>query len=213
MITGAGRAMSSVSRISLAPYPKTSRDTVLTSNGWKSKKIACKGGQKTHWISPDLKLEFRTLSAALEFVKLCIGRSEEEALCYYIRARKGNPQGLEIISGHGSVEAAKQNVATFVSDSRNDNANECYICGDGGVLVCCDHCPKSFHLNCHIPRLRSDQLPEEWKCCECLASEMVFMSSGDCKGELVVFYSGLESVVSTQPHCCFLTRLFRIKIL
>ncbi|XP_026221198.1 tripartite motif-containing protein 66-like [Anabas testudineus] len=55
----------------------------------------------------------------------------------------------------------------------------CAVCLNGGDLLCCDRCPKVFHLDCHIPALivfplgdwvctlcRSDQDPEEAYDCE-----------------------------------------------
>jgi len=29
----------------------------------------------------------------------------------------------------------------------------CAVCHNGGDLLCCDNCPKVFHLQCHIPAL------------------------------------------------------------
>uniref|UniRef100_A0A3Q3EBW5 PHD-type domain-containing protein n=1 Tax=Labrus bergylta TaxID=56723 RepID=A0A3Q3EBW5_9LABR len=31
----------------------------------------------------------------------------------------------------------------------------CAVCLNGGDLLCCDHCPKVYHLACHIPPLIS----------------------------------------------------------
>jgi len=46
------------------------------------------------------------------------------------------------------------------------NEDWCAVCMDGGELVCCDNCPKVFHINCHIPRLAS--IPEDpWQCLLC----------------------------------------------
>jgi hypothetical protein len=39
----------------------------------------------------------------------------------------------------------------------NNSSNEdwCAVCHNGGELLCCDTCPKVFHLNCHVPSLTS----------------------------------------------------------
>lgn len=34
-----------------------------------------------------------------------------------------------------------------------EHDDDCYICFNGGELVCCDFCPKVFHRDCHIPAL------------------------------------------------------------
>jgi hypothetical protein len=41
----------------------------------------------------------------------------------------------------------------------------CYICGDFGLVACCDRCPKVAHLEC----LKVQELPEgEWSCPVCI---------------------------------------------
>ncbi len=37
----------------------------------------------------------------------------------------------------------------------NDDPNEdyCAVCHNGGDLLCCEFCPKVFHLECHVPTL------------------------------------------------------------
>ncbi|KAG8135824.1 hypothetical protein E2320_008806, partial [Naja naja] len=51
-----------------------------------------------------------------------------------------------------------------VSEYKNDD--ECAICRDGGELICCDGCPKAFHLGCLIPPLT--EIPSgTWRCGSC----------------------------------------------
>jgi hypothetical protein len=62
----------------------------------------------------------------------------------------------------------------------HDNSDECFICCMGGSLVCCDHCDKSFHLECHIPPLNAVPFGE-FKCCECLALSLkTLFHCGEC---------------------------------
>ncbi|KAF6384331.1 autoimmune regulator [Rhinolophus ferrumequinum] len=47
------------------------------------------------------------------------------------------------------------------------NEDECAVCHDGGELICCDGCPRAFHLACLSPPLR--QIPSgTWRCSSCL---------------------------------------------
>ena len=65
---------------------------------------------------------------------------------------------------------------------QGEHDDDCFICDNGGELVCCDFCEKVFHMACHIPPLPT--LPADdsyWKCCECSASEQKEMRRcGDC---------------------------------
>ncbi|XP_074199312.1 autoimmune regulator isoform X1 [Camelus bactrianus] len=47
------------------------------------------------------------------------------------------------------------------------NEDECAACRDGGELICCDGCPRAFHLACLSPPLR--EVPSgTWRCSSCL---------------------------------------------
>ncbi|XP_066445582.1 autoimmune regulator-like [Eleutherodactylus coqui] len=46
------------------------------------------------------------------------------------------------------------------------NDDECSVCRDGGELLCCDGCPRSFHLSCLMPPLT--YIPSgTWRCSSC----------------------------------------------
>ncbi|NWW88075.1 AIRE regulator, partial [Rhynochetos jubatus] len=50
-----------------------------------------------------------------------------------------------------------------------ENEDECAACGDGGELICCDGCPRAFHLACLVPPL--PRVPSgTWRCDSCVAS-------------------------------------------
>uniref|UniRef100_A0A4W4H6W9 E3 ubiquitin-protein ligase TRIM33 n=1 Tax=Electrophorus electricus TaxID=8005 RepID=A0A4W4H6W9_ELEEL len=54
------------------------------------------------------------------------------------------------------------------TDGKEDDPNEdwCAVCQNGGELLCCDRCPKVFHITCHIPVLRSSP-SGDWMCTFC----------------------------------------------
>ncbi|XP_034196335.1 E3 ubiquitin-protein ligase TRIM33 isoform X1 [Osmia lignaria lignaria] len=66
-----------------------------------------------------------------------------------------------------SSDNSKNTAASMTKDDPNEDW--CAVCMDGGdAVLCCDKCPKVFHLYCHIPSLRS--FPDEsetWQCMLC----------------------------------------------
>uniref|UniRef100_A0A8D2Q501 E3 ubiquitin-protein ligase TRIM33 n=1 Tax=Varanus komodoensis TaxID=61221 RepID=A0A8D2Q501_VARKO len=79
-------------------------------------------------------------------------------------------------SGHGLVNG-KSPVRSLMhrsartggeGNNKDDDPNEdwCAVCQNGGDLLCCEKCPKVFHLTCHVPTLLS--FPSgEWICTFC----------------------------------------------
>lgn len=51
-------------------------------------------------------------------------------------------------------QSAGQPVSEKRAEPEEDpNEDWCAVCQNGGELLCCDKCPKVFHLTCHIPTL------------------------------------------------------------
>ncbi|XP_066542866.1 autoimmune regulator [Hoplias malabaricus] len=58
------------------------------------------------------------------------------------------------------------------SESVERNDDECAVCKDGGELICCDGCPRAFHLTCLVPPLTS--IPSgTWRCKFCNGSRVM----------------------------------------
>lgn len=73
----------------------------------------------------------------------------------------------------------------------DENEDYCCICLDGGdEIICCDFCPKVFHLRCHIPAI--SEIPpedEKWQCNYDTTKEMVDTLINACSDK-----SGSETV-------------------
>ncbi|XP_076832804.1 autoimmune regulator [Brachyhypopomus gauderio] len=68
----------------------------------------------------------------------------------------------QTVETHGHQQGAPKTRAVDVE--RNDD--ECAVCKDGGELICCDGCPRAFHLTCLVPPLTS--IPSgSWRCKMC----------------------------------------------
>jgi len=44
----------------------------------------------------------------------------------------------------------------------------CAVCRCGGELVCCDTCPRVFHVECHVPPLNELSMSDNWRCSLCM---------------------------------------------
>lgn len=70
----------------------------------------------------------------------------------------------EQVGADGSVQ---ENVGVVVRECVEIESEDfCAVCSIGGELLCCDRCPKVFHLTCHVPSLL--RFPTgDWVCTLC----------------------------------------------
>ena len=70
-----------------------------------------------------------------------------------------------------SLQASKQQDVSAADENQpvDHNKHYCNICKDGGELLCCDRCPRSFHPIClGLTDEQVDALPEgDWYCPQC----------------------------------------------
>lgn len=66
------------------------------------------------------------------------------------------------------VDSGSQDIPDNMEQKREKkNRNSCSICRNGGDLLLCDNCPKSFHLECL--KLKASDIPEgSWYCTNCM---------------------------------------------
>ncbi|XP_038145271.1 autoimmune regulator [Cyprinodon tularosa] len=81
-------------------------------------------------------------------------------------------QTRECFKEKSNEERSKFASAKFIHQGETNtimihsNDDECAVCKDGGELICCDWCPRAFHLTCLNPPLTS--IPSgSWKCEGC----------------------------------------------
>ncbi|KAM4873867.1 transcription intermediary factor 1-alpha isoform 1-T1 [Thomomys bottae] len=97
--------------------------------------------------------------------------SEETVLRSDAPDSTGDQPGLQENSSNGKAEwlDASQKSPLHIAEARKeDDPNEdwCAVCQNGGELLCCEKCPKVFHLSCHVPTLTN--FPSgEWICTFC----------------------------------------------
>ncbi|NXT87933.1 AIRE regulator, partial [Anhinga rufa] len=69
----------------------------------------------------------------------------------------------------GATRGGGGGVTPWPAPPGQENEDECAACGDGGELICCDGCPRAFHLACLVPPLPC--VPSgTWRCGSCVAS-------------------------------------------
>ncbi|XP_070827729.1 transcription intermediary factor 1-alpha-like [Chaetodon trifascialis] len=91
-----------------------------------------------------------------------------------------SPQGQSDTNAPNAIRSAagEQQVEQHRAPLEDSNQALCAVCQTGGELLCCDKCPKVFHLSCHVPTLLKSP-SGEWFCSFCrdpLVPEMEYES-------------------------------------
>lgn len=82
-------------------------------------------------------------------------------------------------SGKEISTCSKQTNSFGPPSNNSSNEDWCAVCHNGGELLCCDTCPKVFHLLCHVPTLTTTP-SDTWSCglCQSLDSPSSKASDG-----------------------------------
>ncbi|CAI9090602.1 OLC1v1025414C1 [Oldenlandia corymbosa var. corymbosa] len=90
------------------------------------------------------------------------------------KGKESDPKTLESPSSTSSTQKLRSEDLSDRSSSKikgNDgHFFECEICDLGGTLICCDSCPRTYHLHCLDPPLKN--VPSgKWYCPLCIAGK------------------------------------------
>ncbi|CAK9874214.1 unnamed protein product [Sphagnum jensenii] len=110
-----------------------------------------------------------------------IAALQMEALKKQMSSMKMSSSSFHKGNRRGNLQVVKDSVLDVNDDT-------CGVCGDGGMLICCDHCPSTFHLKC----MELMVVPEEdWYCpnCRCaICGGSQFNGSHDTFDEMSVLF-------------------------
>ena len=68
--------------------------------------------------------------------------------------------------------------------NKKENRELCAICRDGGELILCDNCPRSFHLKCL--KLKEEDIPEgNWYCPRCHPKIQKKLEKNNCNNNII----------------------------
>ncbi|ESN98698.1 hypothetical protein HELRODRAFT_66688 [Helobdella robusta] len=64
----------------------------------------------------------------------------------------------------------------MLRSSGDPSDDYCAICNNGGELLCCDGCPKVFHMQCHVSQLTVAP-SDKWYCGLCTSDDVLRLNS------------------------------------
>ncbi|XP_042353071.1 autoimmune regulator [Plectropomus leopardus] len=107
-------------------------------------------------------------------IKQMFGPDEIAGKCTKVSSEFCSPGQSEEINGAAkskTVENKFHHRGETTTGMVQYNDDECAACKDGGELICCDGCPRAFHLNCVDPPLTS--IPSgTWQCEWCCGNRV-----------------------------------------
>ncbi|ODQ81887.1 hypothetical protein BABINDRAFT_160119 [Babjeviella inositovora NRRL Y-12698] len=99
----------------------------------------------------------------------------------------------------GGLTGKPRAATVEASDPTRDNEDFCAACGEPGIFLCCEACPKSFHFACCDPPFDEDSLPDDaWFCREC------YVKAHPAKTYLVGMFSKLMNQMERRNPNQFL---------
>ncbi|XP_059379200.1 E3 ubiquitin-protein ligase TRIM33-like isoform X2 [Carassius carassius] len=108
-------------------------------------------------------------------------QSNQRSSCTNPNSSAPLTNGTTESNGSQQVSTANANNQTTIGKEDDPNEDWCAVCQNGGELLCCDRCPKVFHMTCHIPTLKSSP-SGDWMCTFCrslINPEMEYNSDDD----------------------------------
>ncbi|KAJ3591378.1 hypothetical protein NHX12_009323 [Muraenolepis orangiensis] len=99
-------------------------------------------------------------------------KMETPTIVYDLDTSGGLMEQIQTLLAPPKSEDVDRRSRKMVRDVRRSgratNHDTCDSCREGGDLLCCDHCPAAFHLQCCNPPLSEEMLPPgEWMCHRC----------------------------------------------
>ncbi|XP_042601719.1 transcription intermediary factor 1-alpha-like isoform X3 [Cyprinus carpio] len=160
----------------------TSSEPKTSSGSWKRVEAPQSGPS-----NPSTKRRRRTSPGPVIVIK---DEPEDEDEVHFVKtsAKASLPDSTGVQS---QLPQGEQQSEKAPEADEDPNEDWCAVCQNGGELLCCDRCPKVFHLSCHIPTLTAsprnhDALPfkclgGKWYCTFCrdlTSPEMQYNISG-----------------------------------
>ncbi|XP_055081917.1 PHD finger protein 12 isoform X1 [Periophthalmus magnuspinnatus] len=99
-------------------------------------------------------------------------KMDTPTIVYDLDTSGGLMEQIQTLLAPPKSEEVEKRSRKLVRDVRRSgratNHDTCDSCREGGDLLCCDHCPAAFHLQCCNPPLSEEMLPPgEWMCHRC----------------------------------------------